>query len=46
MEKKYCSKRGKLANDPTIMVRENRNKYKILDGNGRVFIIFQKRTAI
>ncbi|WP_016732704.1 hypothetical protein [Saccharolobus islandicus] len=43
--KKYSSKRGKLANDPIIVVKENGNKYRILDGNGRAFYNLSKENC-
>ncbi|WP_016730001.1 hypothetical protein [Saccharolobus islandicus] len=43
--KKYGNRRGKLADDPIIVVKENGNKYRILDGNGRVFYKLSKENC-
>lgn len=43
--KNYGDERGKLADDQIIVVKEEGNKYRILDGNGRVFYRLSKENC-
>lgn len=43
--KNYGNRRGKLADDPIIVVKEEGNKYRILDGNGREFYRLSKENC-
>ncbi|WP_016732612.1 hypothetical protein [Saccharolobus islandicus] len=40
--KNYGNRKGKLADDPIIVIKEEGNKYRILDGNGRAFYKLSK----
>jgi len=43
--KNYGNRRDKLADDPIIVVKVEGNKYRILDGNGRVFYNISKENC-